>query len=162
MASVSFDGPNLLITVDPEAGSSTSITAVEIYLAWKTWVLAGNANFLPAFGQSVGGETLGPGVSLDAFVFIRTDLGWRIRPDERDHTLSIDGNLYASDPSSPIFVPTVGEFTVPIERVLSSRAQAVETGSGSTVGGGVIDPDFESRLVAHIWAASRLTGRHPS
>lgn len=129
MATFTFDGPNKRIEVDAELGDS-SFTPVELYSAWKDWIGAGNAQYLEAFAESVGGNDLGGGTSLDAYIFLRNDLGWRIRPDARDHTLVIDGNLYGADANTTLFAATVSPATVQIERSFSSRAVGVAT-SGS-------------------------------
>lgn len=129
MATFTIDGPNKRILVDAEAGDST-FSAAEIYSAWKAWVVAGNAQFEPAFAESVGGNDLGGGVSLDAYIFLRNDLGWRIRPDARDHVLRVDGNLFGADAGLPLFIAPTAPSVVQIERSFSSRALALDGGGG--------------------------------
>lgn len=146
MATFTFVGASKLIQVDAEAGDS-AFTATDVYSAWKVWVSAGNAQWEPAFAESVGGNDLGGGVSLDAYVFLRNDLGWRIRPDARDHTLQIDGNLYGVTAAASIFTAPVSNAIVTIERSFSSRALAVDTGGGG--GGGA---PSANEVAAAVWA----------
>lgn len=130
MATFTFDGPNKRILVNAELGNS-SFTPAQVYSDWKVWVAAGNAQYEPAFSESVGGNDLGGGSSLDAYIFLRNDLGWRIRPDARDHTLTVDGNLFGADAGSALFAPTLTAAFVQIERSFSARAVGVATGGGS-------------------------------
>lgn len=127
MATFTFDGPNKRIQIDAEVGNS-SFTPAELYSAWKDWVLSGNAQYAEAFAESVGGNDLGGGSSLDAYIFLRNDLGWRIRPDARDHTLTVDGNLFGASAGVTMFAATVSPAFVQIERNFSSRAVGVATG----------------------------------
>ncbi len=145
MATFTFDGPNKRIVVDAEAGDS-AFTAAEVYSAWKDWVLLGNAQFEPAFAESVGGNPLGGGSSLDTYVFLRNDSGWRIRPDARDHTLSVDGQLFGASDVLPIFAAPLSAAIVTIERAFSARAVGVAT-SGSS----------PSDVAAAVWAALRAS-----
>ena len=128
MATYTFRGDLLLIEVDNEPGEAfSSFTVTDLYSRWKDWVKAGSAQYPPAFAESVGGNPTGDNEKIDAFIFLRNDLGWRIRPAERDHTLRIDGNLFGADINIPVFTETLGGFTVPIELKLSSRATVIET-----------------------------------
>lgn len=134
MATFTFDGPSKLIIVNHEAGAASSFTSREVYGAWKSWVLAGNAQWEPAFAESVGGNDLGAGAALDAYIFLRNDLGWRIRPDARDHRLLVDGNLFGQDANLPLFAAPISAAVVTIERSFSARALAVSTGGSSSSG----------------------------
>lgn len=139
MATFTITGTTKIILVDAEAGDS-SFTPAEVYSAWKDWVLDGNAQWEPAFAESVGGNDLGGGAALDGYFFLRNDIGWRIRPDARDHTLTVDGNLFGLSAATAIFSPPVADAVVTIRQVLSSRAQLV-AGSGSA-----------SDVAAAVWA----------
>jgi len=142
MATFTFDGPNKRILVDAEIGDSLFVPA-ELYSDWKVWVAAGNAQFEPAFAESVGGNDLGAGAALDAYIFLRNDLGWRIRPDARDHTLTVDGNLFGADAGITLFAPTTSPALVQIERRFSARALAVDSGGGGA---------SSSAIAAAVWA----------
>lgn len=146
------NGDGHRIIVPTATGPITEAPIAEGYSRWKDWVQAGNANWPEAFSNTIGGNDLGGGQFLDGYFFIRNDLGWRIRPDEADGQLDIAGNLFPFDPLTPFLVPTIGDFTVTVRQVLSSRA-IVDTGGG---GGGSIDYDrIRDDIVPHIWA-SRL------
>ncbi len=160
MTTFTFDGPNRRVLIDAEVGDS-SFTPVEVYSAWKAWVVAGNAQYEQAFSESVGGNDLGGGASLDAYIFLRNDLGWRIRPDARDHVLTVDGNLFGADTGAPVFIPPSSPATVQIERSFSARALAVEGGGGggasaSSIAAAVWSHATATDLVARVQLAERI------
>ena len=129
MATITFDGPAKRITIG-YSGAITSLTAVEIYSAWKDWVLAGNAQYLPAFAESVGGNDLGGGVALGQYVFLKNDSGWRITGASQDYEVRILGDIYPVDPAITMFVPVSGK-TVLFTVQRSVGSTTVSTGGGS-------------------------------
>lgn len=140
MATLTFSGPSKTITVG-YAGSTTEVSAQEIYSAWKTWVAAGNAQYAPAFAESVGGNELGGGVALSGYYFIRNDLGWRIVPANGfDFTLAISGDLYPQDANTAFVTPPAGDYTV-IVTFQRSAASYLVVGSGGGGGGGGATPE---------------------
>jgi hypothetical protein len=110
-----------------------SVSATQIYAAWVDWVvLSDNAKYLPAF-SSVGGDDLGGGILIPAYYFLEN--GWRVRPMESDHVLTITGNLFVTGGGDPV-VSTLGTFNVLTKLVVPVLAQAVSTSGGSTGGTG--------------------------
>jgi len=130
MADATFDGDNLLVLL-PSAQSEVAVKS-QMYGAWKRWAKTGtNARFLPAF-DTVGGDPTTADGKVSPFFFLRNDLGWRMRCPEEDLEVTLVGNLYGRDPSLPIMVPTLGNFTVlmTMERDASSVVQTISQGSG--------------------------------
>ena len=82
--------------------------------------------------RTIGGDPLPGEKSAGAYFFIKNNLGWRIRPQESDHELIIVGNLYPEDSAYPIFVPTLGNYTVSIQIERSSLTQAI-SGTNSSM-----------------------------
>ena len=110
-----FDGTTKLISL---TAGTTDFEISDLYSKWKEWVvLADNTKYLPAM-RGVGGDPISDTKSLGSTFFLTN--GWRIRPQEADHRLTVNGNLY-TDPSgfSP-FVATVGSYNVTIEMQVSS------------------------------------------
>jgi len=130
MATITFDGPNKIIDIGYDA-DTTTVTASEIYSRWKDWVQDGNAQYQPAFGESVGGNDLGGGVNLDGYYFIRNDLGWRIRAADIDHKLIINGQLFGFASATAIALARPGR-TIVYEYTLSSRSQVVNPAADPT------------------------------
>jgi hypothetical protein len=122
--SVTFDGPNKQVVLD---SVTTEYTAVEIYSRWKDWVSANNAQYLEAFG-SVGGDPLGGGQVAPAYIFLRNDLGWRIKRPEATINVIISGNLVAADPLIALLTGPNGAFspTITITRSETSTFSATE------------------------------------
>jgi hypothetical protein len=154
MPTITFDGPNKIINIGYDS-ATTTVSAANIYSRWKDWVAAGNAQYLPAFDPSVGGNPLGGGVSIDGYYFIRNDLGWRIRGADADHTLVIEGQLFGLDVNTAVYLPRSGR-TIIYKEVQSSRSSVVDsTGGGGTA---TIDPgdidEIVNRVASHVWAAS--------
>lgn len=59
--------------------------------------------------------------------------GWRIRPHEADHLLTVAGNLFVDEGGNP-FIPTLSNYNVLVNLQTSVNAVQIETGtSGLTV-----------------------------
>lgn len=111
MPTIDFDGPTKMVTIGHD-GPITETTAADMYSAWKQWVLAGNAQWLPAFAESVGGNPIGGGQSLSGYYFLRNDLGWRVTHATFDYEIRIAGDLYPLDPATPWMDPTADAHSV--------------------------------------------------
>ena len=151
MAKVTFDGDRSLIIVNP--GELFLDVREDIFSEWKRWVLTGdNSKYELAF-DVVGGNPL-PEDQLGLTYFLKN--GWKIRPFEGDHRLTIKGNLYCDDGTDPI-VDTIGDFKVTVSMRVSNLIDMVgvaSTGTG-TGGGGTevtLDPDaLESLSTQEEW-----------
>ena len=117
-----FDPAQKRIVLD-----SASVSAAEIFSRWEDWIAAGdNAKYLPAFRQ-VGGDDLGGGLSIPAYFFLQN--GWRVRPMEAHHTLTLNGNLFTDDGTEPV-VATIGSWRVLTRLIVPVQAQTVNIGGG--------------------------------
>jgi len=128
---VTFNGEAKTIVIS-DSGNVT-ITAKEIYSRWKEWVLT-NPQWEPAF-RTFGGDPLGGGLFAGDYYFLNNVAGWKIKPQEKNHTLTINGNLFGEDAESTIFIQTDGGFNVNIRQGYSSLTQLVSSGGSS--GGGL-------------------------
>lgn len=116
-AVVTFDGPNKIIT-EISAPGDNELFVTEIYSEWKDFVrTSDNAKFLPAFSV-VGGDPITPTQNLGSTFFLEN--GWRLRPAESNHKLTVVGNLFTREPGESVFVPTLGNFTVNTETRVSN------------------------------------------
>lgn len=127
MADPAFDGATKRIIMP----SAAPADVVDIYSAWKRWVLDNDANsaWEPAF-RVIGGDPIGPGLTVAPYFFLNTPAGWRIRPYESTHELRLTGNLYSEDPNLSLFAATLGAYTVTTVVERSASAQTVSVGSG--------------------------------
>ena len=124
MANATFDGSNKRIIIE---NGITDVDFVDIYSDWKDWVLIGdNSKYLQAISV-VGGDPITGIISLGSTFFLEND--WKIRPDESNHFLTINGNVYARDGTNPI-VSTLGTYQVTVELKRSNLINTVNTSGG--------------------------------
>ena len=143
----------MAITIDPATNriilDSASVTAQAIYVAWVDWVaLSDNSKYLPAF-SSVGGDALGGGLFIPPYYFLLN--GWRVRPMESSHNLTITGNLFVDGGGVPV-VSTLGTFQVNVNYTVPVQAQGISTSGGT----GPTAAD----IAAAILAAAQITPIH--
>ena len=119
--SISIDGSTRRIILD-----SASVSAAQIWSAWVDWHEA-NQQWPLAF-QLVGGNALGGGLFIPPYFFLMN--GWRVRPMESSHNLTITGNLFVDGGGVPV-VSTLGTYQVNVNYTVPVQAQGIAT-SGST------------------------------
>ena len=105
---------------------SASVSAAQIWSAWVDWHEA-NQQWPLAF-QLVGGNALGGGLFIPPYFFLLN--GWRVRPMEASHNLTITGNLFVDGGGVPV-VSTLGTYQVNVNYTVPVQAQGIAT-SGST------------------------------
>jgi hypothetical protein len=124
-----FDGSNKRINL---SSGTTSISVRDIWSRWVDWLLlTDNSKYLPAF-QNVGGDDidLSAGTKIPIYVFLMN--GWKIKPQEANHTLAvIDGILLVQGGGDP-FVNTTGSYIVRIN--YQQPVQAISFSSGGSGG----------------------------
>lgn len=133
-----FNGVTKQITLPAQA----TIDIADIYSRWKDWVaLSDNSKYQPAFSV-VGGDPISSVTNLAVNVFIRNDLGWRVRPPEADIDIVITGNLYPTDGLLAWRAAPTGDFQTSINTETSVNAVVVTTSGsgGSGFGGGQFWP----------------------
>jgi len=117
------------------------VTATELYSRSADWLaLSDNAKYGAVFRQ-VGGDDLGGGLSIPPYFFLQS--GWRVRPMEADHDLSVEGNLFVEGGGNP-FVRTLGPYQVNVRSTVPVQAQGIST-SGST-------GPTAAEIAAAVWA----------
>lgn len=134
-----INGATKLITLD-----SASVTAAEIWSRWIDWHPT-NTEWPLAF-TLVGGVALGGGLFIPPYFFLLN--GWRVRPMNSDHNLTITGNLFVDGGGVPV-VATAGVHQVNVNYTVPVQAQGIAT-SGST-GPSAAD------IAAAILAAAQIT-----
>jgi hypothetical protein len=118
---IAYDGAAKIITLD-----TNFVQAEEIWSRWVDWY-AENSNWLPALKQ-VGGDDLGSGLYIPLYFFLLN--GWRVRPLESDHTLTIVGNLLPEGGGVPV-VRTLGPYQVNVNYTVPVLAQGISVAGGS-------------------------------
>lgn len=123
-----FDGENKLFIAKP--GVTSVDVQVDLYSAYKQEILIGDNSKWPEAIRTAGGDPIGGGVFVGAFFFLMN--GFKIRPQEADHILVLNGNLFLDDgETGDIVVPTLGDYNVMVRQVVSSIVNVVQT-SGSS------------------------------
>lgn len=118
---ITLDGATKRIILD-----SAGVSAAQIWSAWVDWHET-NQQWPLAF-QLVGGNALGGGLFIPPYFFLMN--GWRVRPMEASHNLTITGNLFVDGGGVPV-VGTLGTYQVNVNYTVPVQAQGIAT-SGST------------------------------
>lgn len=121
--SVTFDFPNRII-IENDVGGDNVIDVVQVYSLWKNAVRAGDSLKYPRALRYVGSDPISPTQNLGATFFLTN--GWKIRPAERNHKLTILGNIFSEavdgsgSSGDSVFTNTLGNFTVNTETRVSN------------------------------------------
>lgn len=136
---VTFDLPNRLIIgnaaeIDVNGFLSLNWNQDVYSLAKQKWATDDNFARHPFPFRVIGGDPITATQTAPAFFFMQNgtldvfgqNAGWRFRPAEQSHTVLIEDNVVQESLTDPVFVPTVGGFTVLIRGDVF-LAQTVET-----------------------------------
>jgi len=139
----SISGPNKVITL---TAGTTVVSVRDLWSRWVDWFLTGdNSKYLPAF-EFVGGNDIdaGAGTKIPIYAFLMN--GWKIKPQEANHTLSIsDGVLLVNGGGDP-FNNTTGAYVVRI-----NYQQPVQAISFSSDGAGGIPAQDKQDIIDGVW-----------
>lgn len=121
MAMQKFDvdtGAKLFIA---KAGVTAVNVKTDLYSdAKEHWLSGGVAMGFPFPIRVVAGDPTSTGF-VEPFFFLGQ--GWKIRPDEADHTLVLVGNMELDEgETGDMVVPTIGDYTVLVRNALSNKA----------------------------------------
>jgi len=123
MAKFTVDTTAKLFIVKP--GVTAFDVKVDFYSDAKEHWIAGGAAFGFDFPiRTIGGDSIGGSLFAGDLYFLRD--GWKIRPDEVNHTLNVTGNLFLDEGEvGGLFVPTLGGYTVLVNMRNSNLVQTV-------------------------------------
>lgn len=141
-----FDGPNKRIVLSP---GTVSFSVRDLWSRWVDWhALSDNSKYLAAM-RSVGGDEIDAtaGTSIPVYTYLTN--GWRIRPQEADHTLAVDDGILLVDGGGDPFLATLGAYAVRV--VYRQPVQAITVSTAGTSG-----PSAES-IAAAVLAALEAT-----
>lgn len=96
MADFLFDGENKVITEPAGSGDTVYDVGNDIYSAWKRWVLSGLGSGYAAAFIIEGGTPIGSTGLFTGTTYILTN-GWKIRPANHNHLLTLNGNIFSDD-----------------------------------------------------------------
>ena len=136
--SITFDGPSKVISFDTP---TTYLSCRELWSRWVDWAATGdNVKYLMAM-KTVGGDPLPGDRELGVTYFLAN--GWKLKPYEATHTLTIDGNLYSEDGTSP-YIPVLGNYSV---MVINSVSNLMDTSISKSM---FAESVWDSQLSTHI------------
>lgn len=158
----SFDGPTKRINL---TAGTTSISVRDMWSRWVDWfVTSDNSKYLPAFA-CVGGDDIDPsaGTKIPIYAFLMN--GWKIKPQEANHTLAVTDGILLVDGGGDPFVNTTGAYIVRInyQQPVQAISFSSEGGGGSAptvddIWGRVIDSTLSAEQILRIVAAA-LAGK---
>jgi hypothetical protein len=123
-----FDGNSRLIILPP---GTTTLDVQDMYSRWKEWAVADsgvNLGYAQAM-RVVGGDTTIGSNAISNYFYLMN--GWKIRPQEANHTLTVTGTLIDEEESDP-FANTIGVWRVRIVQIVPLQAETIAvSGSGS-------------------------------
>lgn len=93
--------------------------------------------------MAIGGQAIGGGRVISPYIMLR--YGWRVRPQEADHTLTVAGNLITDDETSP-FASVLGDYQVIIKSIVSSNSL--------TASGTALSPSDLTNIIHGVWDES--------
>ena len=140
-----FDGAAKLIIL---SAGTTAVDLADLWSRYKEWLLVGNAGYARAL-DTVGGEDIdaSAGTKVPLYLFLLN--GWKLRPQEANHTLTVSGGTLLFAGGGDPFVDTLGNYRVRIR--YSQPVQAI--GYSTTGGDGATPSDIADAVWGHATAA---------
>ena len=141
---VTFDGTNKLILIN--YGENTIDVQRDIFSAWKRWAEQIDNLKFPLALTVVGGDPIDQTNVITPYYFLMN--GWRLRPYEGSHSLTITGIILTNDNQDPL-VPTLSPWNISVTRIVPIKAESVLSGGGTA-------PTAEQNAAA-VWNALLAT-----
>lgn len=126
---LSFNGVTKTITLST---GTTSLSVRDLWSRWVDWFQTSDNSKYTLAMSSLGGDNidLSAGTKIPVYVFLQD--GWKIKPQEANHTLNVsDGILLVSGGGDP-FLNTSGTYTVRIN--FQQPVQAISFNTGEAGG----------------------------
>lgn len=109
---------------------TTQISVRDLWSRWVDWWLSfDNSKYLKAM-DFVGGNDIdiSEGTKIPIYLFLQN--GWKIKPQESNHTLNVGDGILLVDGGGDPFINTNGSFVVRINYQQPVQAISFNTGSG--------------------------------
>lgn len=123
---VTFDGVNKLILIN--YGETLIDIQADLYSAWKRWVAQIDNSKYPQALKVIGGDPIDATNVITPYYFLTN--GWRVRPFEGSHSLTITGIILTDDNQDPL-VPTLDNWNISVTRIVPVKAESILTGGGA-------------------------------
>lgn len=142
---ISFNGDTRIISLSL---GTTTLSVHDLYSRWKDWVLlSDNSKYAQAFSV-VGGDPVDEdaGTSIPLYAFLKN--GWKIKPQEANHTLAVIDGILLVDGGGDPFKNTNGSYVVRINYQQPVQAIGYSTSGGGS-GGATVDEILDEDLTLH-------------
>lgn len=128
-----IDGPTKTISLSL---GTVEVSVRDLWSRWVDWFLTGDNSKYSLALTNVGGNDIDPGAGTSIPIYAFLLNGWRIKPQEANHTLVINDGILLVDGGGDPFINTTGSFIVRINYQQPVQAITVSTGGGGglTVG----------------------------
>lgn len=121
---VTFDGENRLILINE--GETEIDVQKDLYSCWKRWTNQIDNMKFPQALKVIGGDPINATNIITPYFFLTN--GWRIRPYEGDHRLTLNGIILTDDNQDPL-VPTLQAWNISVTRIVPVKSESVLIGS---------------------------------
>lgn len=125
-----FDGATKVITL---TSGTVSMDVRDLWSRWVDWFQTSDNSKWPLPFEQIGGEdiSVSAGTKIPTYLFMQN--GWKIKPQEANHTLKVSGGILVDSSGDP-FISTTGAFVVRV--VYEQPVQAITVATGGGGGGG--------------------------
>lgn len=100
---------------------------------------------------AIGGQAIGGGQVISPYIMLR--YGWKIRPHEADHTLTVAGNLITNDESTP-FASVLGDYQVTIKSIVSANSLTAGVAISAADIANIADGVWDELIADHLTAGT--------
>lgn len=123
---LTFNGSTKVISIS----SASTLDVLDLWSRWVDWFLTSDNSKYPVAMSQVGGDDIDPGSGTTIPIYAFLQNGWKIKPMESSHTLSVtNGILLVSGGGDP-FTNTTGSYVIRINYQQPVQAITVSTGGG--------------------------------
>lgn len=138
-----FDGASKVITL---TSGTVTLSVRDVWSRWVDWVLTSDNSKYPAAFTQVGGNDIDPtqGTKIPIFIFLINN--WKIRPQEANHTLTVNDGIMVVQGGGDPFLNTIGSYTVRINYSQPVQVLTVQSDGGSGSGASLADIEASNVL----------------
>lgn len=138
---LTFNGITKVITL---TSGTVELSIRSLWSRWIDWFLLDDNSKYPIAFEQVGGNSIDAslGTYIPVYIFLKNN--WKIRPQEANHTLTLNDGILIVEGGGDPFINPLGTYAVRINYSQPVQAITVATGGGS---GGVTLSQIESSSV---------------
>lgn len=128
---LTFNGDTKVITL---TSGTVELSIRSLWSRWVDWFLTGDNSKYPIAFEQVGGNSIDASIGTYIPVYIFLKNNWKLRPQEANHTLTVNDGVIVVDGGGDPFINPIGTYTVRINFSQPVQAITVATGGGGGSG----------------------------